>query len=51
MGSCLMQHGMEAVNLRIRLRLRHPQELSLHFLNGTRFTSRQHAELCVGYHG
>jgi hypothetical protein len=50
-GSCLMQHGMEELNPFIGVRLGHPKELSLHFLDGLLFYIRQHKEECVGYRG
>ena len=49
MCSCLIQHGMEEMNSLIRIRLGHPKELSLHFLNGVLFHIRQNEELFVGY--
>jgi hypothetical protein len=49
MGSCLMQHGMEEMHPRMRMRLGHPKELSWHCLNGVLGHIRQHDELFVGY--
>jgi hypothetical protein len=51
MGSGLIQHGMEEVNPLIRIRLRHPKELALHFLNRMLFHIRQNEELFVDCRG
>jgi hypothetical protein len=51
LGSCLIQHGMKEVNPRIRMRWRHAQELTLHFLTRILFHIRQNEEQFVGYRG
>ena len=48
MCECLIQHGMEEVNPRIGIRLRHPKELTLHCLHRIRLYICQHEELFVG---
>ena len=42
---------MEEVNPLIGIRLRHPKELTLHFLNRILFHIRQNEELFVSYRG
>ena len=51
MGSGVIQHGMQAVNPRLRMRWRHPKELPVHGLKRRLFQIRQHAEPFVGYCG
>jgi hypothetical protein len=50
-GERLMQHGMEEMNPRVRMRLRQPKELPLHFLDWVRFHRGQDAEHLVGHRG
>jgi hypothetical protein len=42
---------MEEMNPLIRMRLRHPKELTLQFLNRILFYIRRNEELFVGYRG
>jgi hypothetical protein len=42
---------MEEMNPRIGVRLSHPKELALHFLDGMLLHIRQHAEEFVGHRG
>jgi hypothetical protein len=42
---------MEEMNPRIGVRLGHPKELSLHFLDGMLFHIRQNKEEFVGHRG
>jgi hypothetical protein len=51
MGSRMIQHRMEEMNPRIGMRLGHPKELSLHFLNGILFHIRQNEEPFIGDRG
>ena len=51
MCSCLIQPGMEEMNPRIRIRLRHPKERPLPFLNGMLLHIRQNEELFVSDRG
>jgi hypothetical protein len=46
-GYGLIQHAMKEVNPRIRMRLRHPKELTLHFLNRVLFHIRQNDQQFV----
>jgi hypothetical protein len=46
-----MQHGMQAMNPLIGMRLGHAKELPLHCLTGLLCQIRQHKEACVGYRG
>jgi hypothetical protein len=43
-GYGVIQHAMQEVNPRIRMRWRHSKELTLHFLNRVLFHIRQHAQ-------
>jgi hypothetical protein len=42
---------MEQMNPLIRIRLGHPKELALHFLDGILFQIGQHEEQLVGHRG
>ena len=46
-GSGLIQYGMQHVNPCVRIRLTHPKELSLHFLNGLLLQVRQNEKQFV----
>ena len=43
-GQGLIQHRMQQMNPLVRIRLRHPKELSLHLLNGMLFEVGQNKE-------
>jgi len=51
MRQCSIQHGMQEMNPLIGIRLGHPKELPLYFLNGMLFHIRQNEEQFVGYGG
>jgi hypothetical protein len=42
---------MEEMNPFVRIRLRHPKELALHFLDGILFQVGQNKEQLVGHRG
>jgi hypothetical protein len=49
LSSCLIQHRMEERNPLVGIRLGHPKELSLHFLERMLFQVGRHKEQFVGY--
>lgn len=51
MGSCVIEHGMKAVNPRMRMRWRQAKALTLHVLKRRLLHRPQHDEPCVGDRG